>query len=190
MRLSFPSQFAGDTLLKNEHLRNFYFFLYTLLIIKTYFFIGVPFIVIFCDGGFIDLIIRITCYWFFFEQLLIWIFYIFFHPQLYIDIFILLLLNIFFVYYWVIFFWIRRQTIFRAWLVALPGTFTVPGWYLLSIPAPEFDQLGVVIYGIAISLNTFFPLLLVGNYVQKRFWPDNRLVNRLRYYAKRPCLRS
>lgn len=86
-------------------------------------------------------------------------------------------------------FWGRKQTIIRAWLLAETGMFMGPG-----IPFVFFHNTidsGYVspFYGI-LGLNLLFLTLLIGNYMQKKFWSNNRVMNKICYILKWPCLNT
>ncbi len=88
----------------------------------------------------------------------------------------------------VLYAWWKRQTIIRAWIMALTGSIAGPGLLLLIMPlTPHSLPFGIPAF---IGINLFFSLLLAGNRLQKKYYPDNRLANRIRWLLKWPCLRT
>lgn len=87
-----------------------------------------------------------------------------------------------------LFFWWRKQTIIRAWLFSLSGMMTGPGlmYFALSFAIARKHEWW---YGM-LWLNIFYLALLIGNFLQKRFWPENRICNRIRFILKWPCIRT
>lgn len=85
-----------------------------------------------------------------------------------------------------LFFWLKKQTIARAWLLAMAGIICGPG---LLCAVQIFNSLSPLILG-SLCLSILYVLLIVSNYLQKRFYPDNKFANRIRKLLKWPCLRT
>ena len=88
-----------------------------------------------------------------------------------------------------LFLWWRKQTIIRAWLLSLAGMLFGPGLIFCIVPYMRFgppERAGF--YGL-LALNIIYLFILVGNFLQKRFWPQNRFINNIRNILQRPCIR-
>lgn len=167
------------------------FLLYSWLIYSTYIVIIAPY-VLYEFGwttalGFIFLFISL----FFYIPLIAGVLGSLFHPAIYGQLFSelgLILLGIIVINIIGVFFWWRKQTIPRAWLLALIGYVAGPG-IILSPPISMLWQPKFIGFYFLACLNLCYFLLLLGNYLQKKYWPDNRLANKIRSILKRPCLR-
>lgn len=86
------------------------------------------------------------------------------------------------------FFWWRKQTFARAWALGLTGWIAGPGILYLIPSRFSFPPLGIYLCLLGANLLCF--IMFIGNYLQKRFWPDNKLCNRIRSILQWPCLRT
>lgn len=86
--------------------------------------------------------------------------------------------------------WWRRQTVARAWIVALAGQLAGPAEMLFMRmpgdggyrhPGLEMGMLGVEI---------FYFALLIADIVQKKYFPDSKIARRIRKILAWPCLRT
>lgn len=87
-----------------------------------------------------------------------------------------------------IFFWFRKQTIFRAWMVAVSGFIAGPGIFFIigSFRFGPVNEMGLIGF---LAMNVLFPLLMIANWAQKRYWPGNKFCDRVRRMLRWPCLK-
>lgn len=85
-----------------------------------------------------------------------------------------------------VFFWIRKQTVIRAWFLALGGACAGPGLWLFREDKYSFISAVIVL----LLVNVFFAMLTWVNYAQKKYWPNNGPCNRLRLILRQPCLNT
>lgn len=84
--------------------------------------------------------------------------------------------------------WCKKQTILRAWLLALTGMFAGPGlFFCMRMPGDGGDIKGLAAI---IGINLFYSLLYIGNFLRKKYWPDNKICDKIRPILKKPCLRT
>lgn len=88
--------------------------------------------------------------------------------------------------------WYQKQSILRAWYVALIGFLIGPGFGFWGKTMTFGDGGQNQPYGFPtfIILNLFYLLLYIVNFLQTHFYPDNKLANRIRFILKWPCLRT
>lgn len=175
---------------KSIKLISFYF--YTWCIYQSYFFIVTP-IYMYQKRDYFSshLVIEILLFFIFILPLIIMViqnlnFYM--HnfveilPQLILSFLILIIYAYIFVAWW------KKQTLLMAWIMALMGMCVGPG---LAFCISGFGN-GGDIKGLAaiIGINLFYFLLFIGNIIQRKYWPDNKLCNKIRFILTWPCLRT
>lgn len=85
--------------------------------------------------------------------------------------------------------WFRRQNIYTAWLVALTGQFAEPGiLFFFRMPGDGgWRQPGVEMGMMGVEI--FYFSLLIASIIHKRYFPDNKIANRIAKILAWPCMR-
>lgn len=85
-------------------------------------------------------------------------------------------------------FWWKKQTLARAWLLSLVGVLAGPGMiFVVPTRFPIYHPIHP--FSAVIYLNIFFTLLVIINFLQKKFWPSNKICNKIRRILQWPCIR-
>lgn len=176
----------------NKHIRFIVFFLYSWCIYQSYFFITAPLSIYnsYIEEGYLYLPslwnIILSFFWIHLLILVIQDFALFI--QNVIIPFIIPVSMLIGLYTFIFNIWWKRQTILSAWLLALTGMFVGPGiFFCIRMPGDGSNYTGL--YAI-IGINIFYFLLFIGNFLQKKYWPSNKLCNRIRSILTWPCLRT
>lgn len=84
-------------------------------------------------------------------------------------------------------FWYIRQTIARAFIISLMGFIPGPGIvYIIDDIGPDFT-LGIITGLLSIF---FYLTLYFGDKLKKKYFPNNKFANKIRYLLTWPCLRT
>lgn len=82
-------------------------------------------------------------------------------------------------------FWLGKQTVLSAWLLALAGMCCGPG-LASRVPFDSMSDGDAFYYGL-ISMNAFYLCFGIVNWLQKKYWPNNKFCNRIRDILRWPC---
>lgn len=85
-------------------------------------------------------------------------------------------------------YWWKKQTLLRAYSIALLGMFVGPG--LMFCIGTLGDGSHPERFLCILAANFFYILLIAGDFLQKKYWPKNRFCNRFRAILRWPCLRT
>ena len=202
MRRNYSNQTAGSILLKNKYVKLFIFLLYTWFIFVSSAFISIPLYVIRYGFGELGSIILFALFIFSlpfgFIYLAIddWdVFLITVRPSYgetgimpYLQTlfgFLVLFLILFFPFR----FWWKRQTIFRAYVLAAFGMVFSPAVLMFGIIDSPLSSLSFIFY-VILWVCLFYLFLGLADKYQKKYWPDNKIANAIRLALKWPCPRS
>ena len=182
LNLKICNQIAGHTPVRRKIIKIIIFILYTWLIYNTYIFITAPYIIEL--PGIKDylsyaIIYTLSSYTFFRELYHI-------SQGIFSNLFLVVIIPIL-CFYITIYFWCKKQTIFRAWMLALFAYIAGPGLLIVSHPLLINSPISIKRYGIWMISSPFI-LLIIINLLQKKYWPNNKFCNRLRSILLWPCL--
>lgn len=168
------------------------FILYSWLIYNSFIFIAAPFLI--SEYGFIT-VMGMTAFFIF----PIYLFFIIAYFFLIIQVLIyypstLVFFPIVLINSSAIVFWCKKQTITRAWLLALAGTIVGPGliyWFFTKNNSTTFSHSisSAQLWGI-LCLNAIYLAIFISNYMLKTYYPDNRFGKWIRDALKKPCFRT
>lgn len=174
--------------MRNKALKIGIFLLYSFLIFNAYFIIGAPVIGYFY--GYPKLFLYPLIVIMDLPQFIIAMTMAFLsRPLLYIFIFAAASFFLFLLWFLQFHLWWKKQTIFSAFLITLTGLLFGPGLHFFR---GFFEEMRSPWPGplILLSVCLFYGLLYLANYLQKKYWPDNKFCKRIRFILKWPCLRT
>lgn len=172
--------------MKNKYGEVLIFIAYTWLIINSYYFIGAPIIIY--SFGFKQFL---EASLFFFPFLILFFLEV---PIFSLDTLffigraILILLGFAFVYFIPVHSWWCRQTLLKAFFLSLTGLIIGPGSvFFWTFIGKNMPKTGLLILPL---ICFFYRFLYEINELQKKFFPDNKFCNAIRFALKWPCLRA
>lgn len=166
--------------MRNKYWRYFAFFMYSWLIYNSFLFIGAPILIY--SYGISEYIAGIAM------LLTVCFYFIFLLDYRAITNIILLILLGGLVYCIPVHLWLRKQSILTAFLLSvlnlLMGTGSLFFWNCLFPNQPKSGPF------LLLAVCLFYILLYYGNKLQKKYYPGNKVANRIRSWLKAPCLRT
>lgn len=81
------------------------------------------------------------------------------------------------------YFWYKKQTLFKAWIISMLGALAGPG-IAVSLPGWPLTPLYI-----SLPVCLFYFFLYLSDKSQQKNDPDNKFVNKIRFMVKWPCLK-